>query len=103
MLGLNYNHVMELALLCCVPVFHDIFLESLYRMYVKVQYGAHIVLLLALKICMWSTIHATLKYNTSLIIGRKWRKYKDHCYYFGTELVKWTTAEVCKTLILLIK
>ena len=24
---------------------------------------------------------------------RKWRKYKDHCYYFGTEPVRWTTAE----------
>ena len=25
--------------------------------------------------------------------GRKWRKYKDHCYYFETVAVKWTTAE----------
>ena len=24
---------------------------------------------------------------------RKWRKYKDHCYYFETVPVKWTTAE----------
>ena len=24
---------------------------------------------------------------------RKWRKYKDHCYYFETVAVKWTTAE----------
>lgn len=96
MLDLNYIHVLELELLCCVQVSHDIFLESLHRMYVKVQYGAHIQsFLLALKICMWSTIHATIKYNTSLIIERKWRKYKDHCYYFGTESVRWTTAEVC--------
>jgi hypothetical protein len=42
MLGLNYIHVTELWLLCCVQVSHDIFLESLYRMYVKVQYGADI-------------------------------------------------------------
>ena len=42
MLGLNYIHVIELELLCCVQVSHDIFLESLYRMYVNVQYGAHI-------------------------------------------------------------
>ena len=25
--------------------------------------------------------------------GRQWRKYKDHCYYFETFAVKWTTAE----------
>ena len=25
--------------------------------------------------------------------GRKWRKYKNHCYYFETVVVKWTTAE----------
>ena len=25
--------------------------------------------------------------------GRKWRKYKEHCYYFGTDALKWTTAE----------
>ena len=42
MLGLNYIHVKDLELLCRVQVSHDIFLESLYRMYVKVQYGAHI-------------------------------------------------------------
>jgi hypothetical protein len=40
--GLNYIHVIELELLYCVQVSHDIFLESLYRMYIKVQYGAHI-------------------------------------------------------------
>ena len=42
MLGLNYIHVIELELLCCVQVSRDIFLECLYRMYVNVQYGAHI-------------------------------------------------------------
>jgi hypothetical protein len=42
MLGFNYIHAIYLELLCCVQVSHNIFLESLYRMYVKVQYGAHI-------------------------------------------------------------
>ena len=42
MLGLNYIHVIELELLCCVQISRDIFLKSLYRMYVNVQYGAHI-------------------------------------------------------------
>jgi hypothetical protein len=42
MLGLNYIHVIELELSCCVQVYHDIFLEFLHRMHVKVQYGAHI-------------------------------------------------------------
>jgi hypothetical protein len=56
------------------------------------KWRTYSVLLLALKIYIWSTIHSTLKYNTSLIIGRKWRNHKDHCYYFETVEVKWTTA-----------
>jgi hypothetical protein len=42
MIGLNYIHVIELELLCCVQVYYEFFLESLYRMYVEVQYSAHI-------------------------------------------------------------